>query len=366
MPLSVEERKLLRKSCTDRVHGFEDPDPAILFRQMADWSQATGVEHDVYGEGPLISGFESKVAQLLGKEAAAFMPSGVMAQLAALRIWTERAGLQRFALHASSHLENHEEQAYQALLGLHGVRVGEMHRPLLARDLAKVAEPLGCFLVELPMRELGGLLPTWDELEELKSAARERGVALHMDGARLWESRAFYGRTFAEIAAGFDSVYVSVYKGIGAIAGALLAGSAEFVGNARLWRRRMGGTLIHLSPLIASAAMQFDQRLALMDACYARTIALAETLNRIPGVRTLPGVPQVNMLHVFFDAPMEALLEARDQMAQKTGCWLLGHAGRADVPGWSRTELYIGDCALRLSDEKLAPLFEELMSIAGR
>ena len=126
---------------------------------MTRWSQSHGVEHDVYGEGKLIADFEQKIAALLGKEAAVFMPSGMMAQLSALRIWTERARLGRFGMHASSHLDLHEEEAHQALLHLHGVRVGERHRPIVAADLAKIAEPLACLLVELPMRELGGMLP---------------------------------------------------------------------------------------------------------------------------------------------------------------------------------------------------------------
>ncbi len=333
---------------------------------MTRWSQSHGVEHDVYGEGKLIADFEQKIAALLGKEAAVFMPSGMMAQLSALRIWTERARLGRFGMHASSHLDLHEEEAHQALLHLHGVRVGERHRPIVAADLAKIAEPLACLLVELPMRELGGMLPSWIELEALKACARERGVPLHMDGARLWETAAHFGKSYAEIAADFSSVYVSVYKGIGGIAGALLAGDAPFAANARLWRRRLGGTLIHQSPMIVAAAMQFDKRLAMMGPLLARARELAEGLNGIDGIRTLPRVPQANMLHVFFDAPPHAVLEARDQIAQSDNCWLLGRAAPADVPGWSRTEIYVGDGLLELDNDRVMAFFTQLMKIARR
>ena len=108
--------------------------------------------------------------------------------------------------------------------------------------------------------------------------APSAAIPLHMDGARLWESRAFYGRPYAEIAEGFASVYVSAYKGLGGIAGAVLAGDEDFIAEARLWRRRMGGTLIHQSPMIVSAAMRLDARLAQMDACYARALGLAAGL----------------------------------------------------------------------------------------
>lgn len=362
MSLSEDERKTLRRNCPTKLHAFDEPAPAVAFREMAQWCEANDVEHDSYGDGKLITEFEAKIARVLGKPAAAFIPSGTMAQLIALRIWTERSRLGRFGMHATAHLENYEEQAYQALFGLHAVRVGQADLPILAEDLEKVAEPLACLIVELPMRELGGALPKWDELEALAAAARHRGIALHMDGARFWEARAFYQRSYAQIAFGFDSVYVSMYKGIGGLAGALLAGTEDFVANARVWRRRMGGTLVHQSPMIASAAMRFDARIAQLDACYARTLSLAAALNALPGIKTLPTEPQSNMLHILFQVPPKALLDARDRMAIEDKCWLFGHARQADVPGWSRIELYVGDTLVGLPNEQVIPLFARLMS----
>ena len=233
MTLTAERRQALRKRCTLIVPGFDVPDAADEFRQLAHWCAANDVTHDVYGKGELVEGFERKVSALLGKPAATFMPSGTMAQLAAMRIWTEAARLPRFGIHPTSHLANHEEQAFAALMHLHAVPIGDRLRPMTAADLEAIAQPLACAIVELPIREAGGQLPTWDELEALKSAARARGVVLHMDGARLWESAACYDKTYAEIAAGFDSVYVSFYKGIGAFAGAMLAGDEAFVEQAR-------------------------------------------------------------------------------------------------------------------------------------
>ena len=185
---------------------------------LADWCAANDIAHDVYGEGALITDFEKRIADLTGKAAAAFMPSGVMAQLIAIRLWTERAALPRFGLHATSHLIGHEREAYQALFQLHGAVVGDRLRPITAADLAaQQQQPLACLIAELPIREAGGQLPSWDELEALKALAHARNIPLHMDGARLWESRAFYGRAHAQIAEGFSSVYVSVYKGLGGI-----------------------------------------------------------------------------------------------------------------------------------------------------
>ncbi len=360
MALTPEQRLALRKRCTLVVPGFDTPDAAGEFRQLAHWCAANDVAHDTYGKGELVEGFERKIADLLGKPAATFMPSGVMAQLAAVRIWTESARLPRFGLHPTSHLAHHEEQAFAALMQLHAVPVGDRLRPMTAADLEAIAQPLACAIVELPIREAGGQLPTWDELEALKAAARARGVALHMDGARLWESAAFYAKPYAEIAAGFDSVYVSLYKGIGAFAGALLAGDAAFVEQARLWRKRMGGTLYHASPMVAAAAMRFDARIALMPALYRRTLSFACELGRVARLRVNPKVPQTNMLHVHVDAPAEAVLQARDAVAEAGGCWLFDNVRPTDVPGWSVTEIYVGDRLLKVEDSRVGALFERL------
>jgi threonine aldolase len=123
LTLSAEDRLELRERCSIVVGGFRTPSPAEEFQMLADWSRANGVSHDNYGEGALI----------------VFMPSGVMVQLAAVRIWTERARLDRFGLHPTSHLIGHEREAYQALFGLHGAVVGERLRPMTAADLTPSA-----------------------------------------------------------------------------------------------------------------------------------------------------------------------------------------------------------------------------------
>lgn len=362
MPMTAEQRAALRQQCALVLPGFRQISPAEEFGRMAQWCEERRIAHDVYGDGPVLAAFETKIAGLLGKEAAVVMPSGVMAQLAAVGIWCERMSLARFGMHPTSHLMLHEQEAYQALTGLHGVPVGHRLRPMLAGDLDRVPQPLACLLVELPIREAGGRLPEWEELAQLKQKAAERGVPLHMDGARLWESRAYFGRSHAEIAAGFCSVYVSLYKGVGGLAGAVLAGDADFVGEARLWRRRLGGTLPRLSPLVVSAEMRFDERLALMDACLDRARRLAETLGRLPGIRVNPLIPQTNMMHVYFDAEAELVLERRDRIAAEEGIWLVNQVNPAEVPGWSVTEIYVGDSLLTLEDGDLSAYFSRLVA----
>lgn len=363
MPLTDDERLRLRRSCRLVVPGMPETAPADDFQRLADWCRAHDVAHDQYGDGPLVQDFERKIADLLGLPAAAFTPTGVMAQLIAMRIWTEARGLRRIGLHPTSHLLLHEEQAWSALFDLHAVPLGLRERPVLAEDLAACGQPLACVITELPIRESGGRLPSWDELQALKDMARQRGVRLHMDGARLWEATAGFGKTPAEVAAGFDSVYVSFYKAIGALIGAMLLGDADFIAQARLWRRRMGGAQYHLSPLVASAAMQFDQRFALMPALLQRARSLAAALAGLPGLRVDPTEPHVNLMNLWFDAPIPAVQAARDTVAQESGMWLFGGFDRADVPGWCQLELSVGEALLAVSDEQLMPLFRRVTEL---
>jgi threonine aldolase len=232
---------------------------------------------------------------------------------------------------------------------------------MLAADLAGVAQPLACCIVELPMREAGGQLPSWDELEALKAQARSSGVPLHLDGARLWQCGSHFQRSFAEIVAGFSSVYVSMYKDIGGLAGSLLAGPADFIAQARLWQRRMGGNLVQQTPFVASAMRRLEHRLGLMEACTARAQRLAAGLAGLPGVRILPLPPQTPMFHLHIDAPADRLNDARDAIAEAEGCWVMGPARPTEVAGWSVVEFGVGDHLLERGDADVLPLFERLL-----
>src|SRR5207244_2820074 len=137
------------------------------------------------GDGELSESVQSLLAAILAKPAAAFMVSGTIARLIALRMWCERAGHFCVAMHPTAHLELHEERAFARLQRLDSILLGPRDRPTLARDLAACHERPAALLIELPAREIGGRLPGWDELEALAALARERGVKLHLDGARL-------------------------------------------------------------------------------------------------------------------------------------------------------------------------------------
>src|ERR671937_2565271 len=200
-------------------------------------------DRDRYGGGPAAERLEARVAELLGKEAAAWFPSGTMAQQIALRIHADRRGTRVVAFHPLCHLDSHEERGYEHLHRLHAALLGERERLIEPADLEQLREPIAALLLELPQRDLGGRLPPWDELVTLCHKARERGAALHLDGARLWQCGPFYERGLDAIAALFDTVYVSFYKDLRAPAGCALAGPQDVVDEARVWRIRHGGRL---------------------------------------------------------------------------------------------------------------------------
>jgi threonine aldolase len=372
-PLTAAEQASLRRRCTVQVPGHPLSPPGAELERIGQWCREQGWHADVYGEGKLIDAFERKVATMLGKPAAVFMPSGTMAQLIALRVWCDRAGSPRIAMHPTSHLELHEERAYAHLHGLEVTLLGARERPTEARDLADVlakcvassTEHPAALLVELPAREIGGRLPSWEEIKALSALAHDRGMRLHMDGARLWEAREYFApKSLAEVCAPFDSVYVSFYKGIGAIAGAMLLGPEDFIVEARVWRRRHGGTLVQLHPLVASAAMRFDTQLAKMPAYRARALELAAGLSTLAGIVVDPQPPQVNLFHVHFAAPPAALTKARDQIAAEDGAWLAQRIGPGNRPGRSSTEIYTGDNLLLHDNSTVVPLFAKLIELA--
>ncbi len=273
---------------------------------------------DVYGSGQLIESFEREVAALLGKEAALFMVSGTQAQPVALKIWSDEKRSPYVALHATSHLFLHEQNAFQTLYGLQGIALGSAHHVPELDDLKRAArDPLAAILLELPMREIGGQLPPWDELVAQSEWARKNGIRLHLDGARLWQCPASYGKSLAQIAALFDSVYVSFYKDLGGISGAVLAGDKAFIDTARVWQRRTGGNLYSLAPYIVAAREGLKQHLPDMPQRLENALWLADKLNALPGVSTWPKRPQTNMFRLRIACkPAEFFAAATRWMAQ--------------------------------------------------
>lgn len=356
-------RRDLRRS-SRWLHGAgHEPSHEELAR-VAAWCQEQQIDADVYGEGEGLQAFEAHVAKTLGYPAGRFMPSGSMAQPIALRIWSERTGRKRFGMHPTCHIELHEEHGYAQLHGLHSVLLGADPLPMYPSDLEACHEALGTLVVELPTRENGGRLAGWSELVELTTLARERDIRTHLDGARLWEAAAGYQRPLEEICELFDSAYVSFYKGIGALSGAMLFGPEDFIEEAKLWQRRQGGNLYSLLPNWASAAMRFDGQLSKFGSYRERAQDLAQSLRGLPELRINPDPPQVNLCHLWLEGDRETLLLARDRVAEECGLWLFGGLRPTGLPEFCKFELYIGEAAMRLENVEVEAAFRSLFEHA--
>lgn len=344
-----------RAACTDSLLGNGLTRPAELLASIDPNAVA-----DLYGEGGVVAELEEHVAALLGKPAAVFLPSGTMAQGAALRVHADRRTSRTVVWHPYSHVERHEGQGYARLHQLVGRPVGDFERLIRIGDLNGVAEPVAALLLELPQRDLGGALPPWDDLVAQTSWARDRGAAVHLDGARLWEASAGYERSPAEIAALFDTVYVSFYKGIGALPGCCVAGSAADVAQVREWRGRLGGTLFGLWPAASSALGLLDAALAEMPARLAHARAIAAALARVPAVRVVPDPPQTPMLHLLFATTAERFRANAKRISEETGLWVWPSAVETGDPEVMRCELPVGRATLRHKPEKIAEILTDL------
>ncbi|MFJ6729701.1 threonine aldolase family protein [Streptomyces sp. NPDC091281] len=302
---------------------------------------------DLYGDG-IVEVLEERVAALLGMEAAAFFPTGTMTQQIALRCWAGRTGNPAVALHAMAHPEVHERSAFSTVAGLRPLRVTTAPRPTSAEDVRAFEEPFGALMLELPLRDAGFLLPTWDELTEVVEAARERDAVVHFDGARLWESTVRLGRPLTEIAGLADSVYVSFYKSLDGFGGAALAGPRTLVEEAKAWRHRYGGTVFQQFPTVLSALVGLDRELPRLPEYVAHARVVARALREafaaaddVPWARVHPEEPHTHEFQVWLPYEADALAEASVGQAEETGTLLFGGAWQQAGPGLSRTEVTV-------------------------
>ncbi|MFI7615342.1 threonine aldolase family protein [Nonomuraea terrae] len=308
---------------------------------------------------------ERRLAELLGKEAALYFPTGTMAQQVALRVHAETRGRFAFAAHPQTHLDVWEMQGYAAVHGLRLHRAGDRHELMTLADLDAVAEPPAAVVWELPQRDLGGLLPEWDDLRAQIDLARSRGAAAHMDGARLWEAQTCYRRPHSEIAGLFDTVYVSLYKALLGVSGGVLLGDADFVGAAGVWLTRLGGRTPDPWPQALAALDGLDRLLARMDAFREHAIALAAAINADGVAYAYPDPPQTPMFHVHLPAGRRAVERAGAALAAERGVELFPRVRSAPDPRRSSFEVTVGENAMELTPAEVAALVRELVERAA-
>jgi threonine aldolase len=361
----MNQLELLLSQCTNILPGHGPARPMKeVFQGLADGLR--GDEYsDGYGEGEYVAGFEREIADLFGKEAAVFMPSGTMAQQIALRIWCEKQNNFTVAMHPTAHLEFAEQLGYQYLHQIKRLQFGVPeflgNRILSVLDLIGLAKQPGAILLELPYRPLGGELPDWENLVEMAGWAKERGIPFHMDGARIWSCRPFFHKGFKEIAGLFDSLYVSFYKDLGGLAGSMLLGPEGFIKEAKLWQRRHGGNLPTMAPFYVSARLGYQNTLPCIDDWVKRAQELASIFSSFDRITIRPNPPHVNFFQLYIQGEPRLLTDRHMQLAEETGTFLFYGLAETMMPGIGMTEIHCWENAMKFDLEKLPVFLEKLL-----
>jgi threonine aldolase len=268
---------------------------------------AAEVGDDQYGEDPTVNRLQERVALLLGKEAALWLPTGTMANQVALRVLT-RPG-DDVIVSRESHAVWHETGAGAANAGVQFTEIGA-GGVFSADEFLAARRPRGHLIyppttlvqVENTHNRAGGVVLEQAEVERICAAARESGVASYCDGARLWNAAVASGHTVAELAAPFDLVSVALSKGLGAPGGSLLAGTRDVMTAAVRHRRMLGGAMRQVGIFAAAGLYALDHNLDRLAQDHANARLIADALAVSPRIELDPATVHTNIL-VFHLAP---------------------------------------------------------------
>jgi len=267
-------------------------------RAMAD----APVGDDVYREDPTVNRLQERVAELLGKEAALFVPSGTMGNQLCLRTLT-RPGAE-VIVHEKAHVLNYEGGSAAALSGLQLRPISGSHGLLDPADVEGAIRPVGehfartgAIEIENTHNTCGGTIWPLERMKAVAEVARAHRIPVHLDGARLWNAHIASGTPLDVYAANADSVSVCFSKGLGAPVGSAIAGRADFVEEARSNRKRYGGAMRQAGILAAAALYALDHHLDRLAVDHENAARLARFLEEVPGVELAHPV-QTNILIV--------------------------------------------------------------------
>jgi threonine aldolase len=253
---------------------------------------AAEVGDDVYGEDPTVRALEERVAALLGKESALFVPSGTMGNQIGLLVHT-RPG-DEVIIGEGSHCAYYESGAGSAWAGVQFAIAGQGGL-FTASELQEVVKPAQyhfprtrLVVVENTHNRAGGRVFPQAEVERIAAAAREGGLALHLDGARLWNASVATGLDVTALAAPFDTLSVCFSKGLGAPVGSAFVGSCDHVQSARRFRKMLGGGMRQAGILAAAALYALEHHRERLADDHATARAFADILTGTAGVRLAP------------------------------------------------------------------------------
>ena len=261
------------------------------------------VGDDVLGDDPTVQELEQRTAALLGKEAALFVPSGTMANQLAIRSLT-RPG-DAILLDANAHIYCYEAGAPAALAGVQVSLLDGQRGQFTAAQLEAALSPRDDHFappslvgIENTHNRGGGSVWPLAQIESVTSAARQHGLALHLDGARLWNASAASGVSEPEYAGHFDTVSVCFSKGLGAPVGSALAGTADLIAKARFYRKQQGGAMRQVGILAAAAMHALEHNRARLADDHANCRPLANGLTKLPGLEVDAAGTETNLLFI--------------------------------------------------------------------
>jgi len=262
------------------------------------------VGDDVFGEDPTINKLEKLGAEMLGKEAAVFVPSGTFGNQLALFAWCQRGT--EALLGEECHIIQHEAGGASVIAGVQTrvisapdgiLPAAALHKRLRKQDIHAPATSLIC----LENAHATGRVVPLAAMDEVRKIADQWNIPVHLDGARIFNAAAALGCTAKDIASRVDSVMFCLSKGLCAPVGSLLAGSESFVATARLKRKVMGGGMRQAGILAAAGIIALEEHTRRLAEDHVRAQELAKGLAQIPGVIIKPEETDINM--VFFSWP---------------------------------------------------------------
>jgi threonine aldolase len=278
------------------------------------------VGDDVYMDDPTVNKLQEKAAEMLGKEDSLFVPSGTMGNLLALLVHCQRGD--EVILGSLSHIYINEAGGMAALGGIHPMPVKNQKDGTLAldditnaiqsEDVHHTITRLIC--LENTQNACGGIPLTAAYTREVGALARDRGLALHIDGARLFNAAAALNVSAKELAAPADSVMFCLSKGLAAPIGSMLVGSKKFITRARHLRKMLGGGMRQVGVMAAAGLISLDKMTGRLGQDHARAKKLADGLKQTAGVVLDAGTPSTNM--IFFNLADDVKLSVQEIIDQ--------------------------------------------------
>jgi threonine aldolase len=272
------------------------------------------VGDDVYGEDPTVNRLEAAAAERLGKQAAMFVPSGTMGNLAAILTHCNRG--EEIILGDQSHSFVYEAGGAAALGGVHPHPIANQPDGTLPLEAIEAAirpdDPhfpvTRLICLENTHNRCGGVSLSPEYMRQVHALARRHGLRLHLDGARIFNAAVALGRPASELAEGADSVTFCLSKALCAPVGSLLCGDPEFIRHARRIRKQLGGGMRQAGILAAAGLVALEQMTERLAEDHARARALAHGLRDIPGLRVENDPPATNMVYLQLEqsAPFDA------------------------------------------------------------